>query len=147
VCTTTGTIQAVPVVASAEETGPMLTVPLEPVDHVSVTMLVDNVADLLAVDTGPARRPFIGDATRGSSPLFEDGWLYEGLVAEHGFSVLVTVERGGAQRRILFGAGLSPDALVTNMRRMGLDRVTSRSSCSATGTPTTPPAWTASSAP
>jgi len=86
-------------------------------------------------------------ATRGSSPLFEDGWLYEGLVAEHGFSVLVTVERGGAQRRILFDAGLSPDALVTNMRRMGLDRVTSRSSCSATGTPTTPPAWTASSAP
>src|ERR1019366_3922896 len=59
--------------------------------------------------------------TRGSSPLFEDGWLYEGLVAEHGFSVLVTVERGGAQQRILFDAGLSPDALVTNMRRMGLD--------------------------
>ncbi len=35
--------------------------------------------------------------------------------------MLVTVERGGAQHRILFDAGLSPDALVTNMLRLGLD--------------------------
>ncbi len=77
-CTTAGTNHAVPVMASAEETGPLLTIPLEPVDAVSVTTLVDNVTDLLAMDTGSAKRPFIGDATRGSSPLFEDGWLYEG---------------------------------------------------------------------
>jgi 7,8-dihydropterin-6-yl-methyl-4-(beta-D-ribofuranosyl)aminobenzene 5'-phosphate synthase len=122
VCNTDGTItQAVPVVAGAEEAGPLLTIPLEPVDAVTATTLVDNVTDLLAVDAGPARRPFIGDATRGSSPLFEGGWLYEGLIAEHGFSVLVTVERGGMAHRILFDAGLSPDALVTNMRRLGLD--------------------------
>ncbi len=121
-CNTDGTItQAVPVVAGAEEAGPLLTIPLEPVDAVTVTTLVDNVIDLLAVDVGPARRPFIGDATRGSSPLFEGGWMYEGLVAEPGFSVLVTVERGGVAHRILFDAGLSPDALVTNMRRLGLD--------------------------
>jgi 7,8-dihydropterin-6-yl-methyl-4-(beta-D-ribofuranosyl)aminobenzene 5'-phosphate synthase len=99
----------------------VLTIPLEPVDAVAVTTLVDNVTDLLAMGTGPAKRPFIGDAARGSSPLFEEGWLYEGLVAEHGFSVLVTVERGGTEHRILFDAGLSPDALVTNMRRLGLD--------------------------
>jgi 7,8-dihydropterin-6-yl-methyl-4-(beta-D-ribofuranosyl)aminobenzene 5'-phosphate synthase len=127
VCTTTTTgaiIQAALVAASAEDAGeltPKLTVPLEPVDAVSVTTLVDNVTDLLAIDAGPAKRPFIGDAVRGSSPLFEEGWLYEGLIAEHGFSVLVTVTRGGSDHRILFDAGLSPDALVTNMRRLGLD--------------------------
>ena len=121
-CNTDGTItQAVPVVAGAEEAGPLLTIPLEPVDAVTATTLVDNVTDLLAVDAGPARRPFIGDATRGSSPLFEGGWLYEGLIAEHGFSVLVTTQRGGTAHRVLFDAGLSPDALVTNMRRLGLD--------------------------
>ena len=120
-CTTIGTTQAVPAVARSEETGPRLTVPLEPVDQVTVTTLVDNVTDLLAVDTGPARRPFTGDAVRGPSTLFEDGWTYEGLIAEHGFSVLLTVVRGGAEHRVLFDAGLSPDALVTNMRRLGLD--------------------------
>ena len=121
-CTTADAgAQVVPIVADAEEGQPLLSIPLEPVDRVSVTTLVDNVTDLLAMDVGPARRPFIGDAVRGPSPLFEDGWLYEGLVAEHGFSVLVTVERSGTQHRILFDAGLSPDALVTNMRRLGLD--------------------------
>lgn len=75
-CTTTGAARAVPV-AGAEQSALLLTIPLEPVEAVSVTTLVDNVTDLLAMDTGPARRPFIGDAVRGPSPLFEDGWLYE----------------------------------------------------------------------
>jgi hypothetical protein len=76
VCTTTPgpMTKPVPVAPGAEEARPV-TIPLEPVDRVSVTTLVHNVTDLLAMDTGPARRPFIGDATRGSSPLFEDGWL------------------------------------------------------------------------
>ena len=118
-CTTAGSIT--PAVTAAQQAGRQLTIPLEPVGAVTITTLVDNVTDLLAMDAGPARRPFIGDAVRGSSPLFEGGWLYEGLIAEHGFSVLVTVERGGTAHRILFDAGLSPDALVTNMRRLGLD--------------------------
>jgi len=115
--------QAGPVAAAAaaEQTEPRLTIPLEPVDHVSVTTLVDNVTDLLALDAGPAKRPFIGDAVRSPSALFDEGWMYAGLIAEHGFSALVTVTRGGAQHQILFDAGLSPDALVTNMGRLGLD--------------------------
>jgi 7,8-dihydropterin-6-yl-methyl-4-(beta-D-ribofuranosyl)aminobenzene 5'-phosphate synthase len=94
---------------------------LEPVDRVSLTTLVDNVTDLLAVDTGPAIRPSIDKAPRGGSALFEGGWLYEGLIAEHGFSMLVTVEQAGREHRLLFDAGLSPDAMVTNMRRLGID--------------------------
>src|SRR5215475_11700324 len=87
-CTTTEG-PAVPVAAAGAAAEPRLTIPLEPVDEVTITTLVDNVTDLLAVDTGPARRPFIGDAVRGPSSLFDDG--------------------------------LSPDALVTNMRRLGVD--------------------------
>jgi 7,8-dihydropterin-6-yl-methyl-4-(beta-D-ribofuranosyl)aminobenzene 5'-phosphate synthase len=121
VCTTSGSGQAIPVTAAREDTAPPVTIPLVPVDQVTITTLVDNVTDLLAVDTGPARRPFIGDAVRGPSALFEEGWGYEGLIAEHGFSALVTVTAGGARHQVLFDAGLSPDALVTNMRRLGID--------------------------
>ena len=54
-CISGGTIaQAVPVAAGAEESGPLLSIPLEPVDAVTVTTLVDNVTDLLAMDAGPA---------------------------------------------------------------------------------------------
>jgi 7,8-dihydropterin-6-yl-methyl-4-(beta-D-ribofuranosyl)aminobenzene 5'-phosphate synthase len=120
-CTTVGGGQAVPATTAREDTAPPLSIPLLPVDQVTITTLVDNVTDLLAVDAGPARRPFIGDATRGPSTLFEEGWAYEGLVAEHGFSALVTVTAAGARHQILFDAGLSPDALATNMRRLGVD--------------------------
>ena len=39
---------------------PMQAVPLEPVDAVVVTMLIDNVSDMLLQDQGPAKR--VGDA-------------------------------------------------------------------------------------
>ncbi|MGB6457898.1 MAG: MBL fold metallo-hydrolase [Streptosporangiaceae bacterium] len=121
-CTTDGIVtRAVSVAASSEQAEPLLTIPLAPVESVTITTLVDNVADMLAVDAGPAIRPFVGDATRVPSPLFEQGWRAEGLMAEHGFSALVSVQRGGATHRILFDAGLSPDAMVTNMRRLGVE--------------------------
>jgi 7,8-dihydropterin-6-yl-methyl-4-(beta-D-ribofuranosyl)aminobenzene 5'-phosphate synthase len=124
-CTSTGGGQPLPVttaaVAAADSPGPRLSIPLEPVDEVTITTLVDNVTDLLAADAGPARRPSLGDARRERSALFTEGWAYEGLIAEHGFSALVTVTAGGARHQVLFDAGLSPDTLVTNMRRLGLD--------------------------
>lgn len=109
-----------PQVSINPDAEPRLTIPPEPVDRITVTTLVDNVTDLLATDTGPAKRPFIGDAVRGSSSFFEEGWRYEELVAEHGFSALVTVVHGDAQHRILFDAGLSPGGLATNMARLGI---------------------------
>ena len=36
----------------------------------------------------------------------------------HGFSCLVTVEKGGRAVRVLFDAGLTPDGLIENMRRL-----------------------------
>ena len=64
----------------------MQTVALEPVDAVTVTILVDNVSDMLLEDQGPARR--VGDAGRPLPHrplgLFEEGETVDELRAEHG---------------------------------------------------------------
>ena len=47
--------------------------------------------------------------------------MFDGPVGEHGFSALVEVELAdGARHRLLFDTGVSPDGMVTNMRRLGL---------------------------
>ena len=89
----------------------MEAIALEPVDALTVTTLVDNVTDLLLVDEGPAKRFSLARAVDLTG---------DALRAEHGFSCLVTVERAGRTTRILFDAGLTPDGLVENMRRLEL---------------------------
>ena len=93
---------------------------LEPVDEVVVTTLVDNVYDaLLSGDQRTTRASFgVGIAP---APQFEGGTTSVGLVAEHGFSALVTVRRGSSATTLLFDTGLSPDAMVTNADRLGVD--------------------------
>jgi len=100
----------------------MPNVPLEPVDSVTVTTLVDNVTDMLLQDQGPAKRPPLGGPTAPRLPaaFLEGSEAFDAPRAEHGFSVLVTVAKGGKERRILFDAGLTPDGLVENMRRLDL---------------------------
>jgi 7,8-dihydropterin-6-yl-methyl-4-(beta-D-ribofuranosyl)aminobenzene 5'-phosphate synthase len=93
---------------------------LEPVDALSVTVLVDNVTDMLLVDEGPARRPPIGGVPRVSAPMLDLGEAFDGLRAEHGFAALVSVVRDGREHRLLFDTGISPDGLVENMRRLEL---------------------------
>jgi 7,8-dihydropterin-6-yl-methyl-4-(beta-D-ribofuranosyl)aminobenzene 5'-phosphate synthase len=51
----------------------------------------------------------------------EGGGAPEALLAEHGFSVLVTVTKGESRHHILFDAGTSPDGVVENMRRLEVD--------------------------
>src|SRR5215469_18642335 len=69
---------------------------LEPVDEVVVTTLVDNVYDaLLDGDETVQRAPF--SAGKAEAPQFESGITTIGLMAEHGFSALVTVRRGARQ--------------------------------------------------
>jgi 7,8-dihydropterin-6-yl-methyl-4-(beta-D-ribofuranosyl)aminobenzene 5'-phosphate synthase len=95
---------------------------LEPVDALTVTTLVDNVTDLLLADEGPAKRPPLAPAAYPDLParFLEGGRTGDALRAEHGFSCLVTVEKAGRVTRVLFDAGLSPDGLVENMRRLGI---------------------------
>jgi 7,8-dihydropterin-6-yl-methyl-4-(beta-D-ribofuranosyl)aminobenzene 5'-phosphate synthase len=94
---------------------------LEPVDSVVVTTLIDNVTDVFMPDQGPARR---GRASRGpqrAEPLMEGGQGPDALVAEHGFSALVTIGKAGREHSFLFDTGTSPDGMTENMRRLQID--------------------------
>src|SRR3954447_8241503 len=95
-------------------------IPLEPVDTLSVTVLVDNVVDMLLLDEGPARRPPMGSGPRVPAPVLDLGEAFDALRAEHGFSALVTFARGGREHRLLFDTGISPDGMLENMRRLEL---------------------------
>ena len=98
----------------------MEAIALEPVDALTVTTLVDNVTDSLLADQGPARRPPITGSARVPARLLAGGDTDDALRAEHGFSALVTIAKGGRETRVLFDAGRTPDGLVENMRRLGL---------------------------
>jgi 7,8-dihydropterin-6-yl-methyl-4-(beta-D-ribofuranosyl)aminobenzene 5'-phosphate synthase len=90
------------------------------VDEVVVTTLVDNVYDaLLGEQENITRAPFA--AGTAQAPQFESGTTRVGLMAEHGFSALVSVRTGSSTTSVLFDTGLSPDAMVTNADRLGVD--------------------------
>ncbi len=80
------------------------------VENASVTCLVDNSVDLLLPSTEMARR----------APLLDD-WNSRPLIAEHGFSAILTLGVGGRTRRVLFDAGLDPHAATQNASVMNLD--------------------------
>ena len=88
---------------------PDVEIDLEPVDSVVVTTLMDNVTDNLMPDQGPARRAGIGRGPWRPAAVMEDGQAPDALIAEHGFSALVTVTKAGREHRFLFDAGTSPD--------------------------------------
>jgi 7,8-dihydropterin-6-yl-methyl-4-(beta-D-ribofuranosyl)aminobenzene 5'-phosphate synthase len=97
---------------------------LEPVDRVWLTTLVDNLSDLLLLDQGPAKRFGVlamAGMPRIPEPLFVQGETVEGLQAEHGFSMLVTVERGDRRSHVVFDTGMTPNTMIDNMRRLGVD--------------------------
>src|SRR5690242_2879420 len=96
----------------------METVPLEPVDALTITTLADNFTDMLLVDEGPARRPAV--RVLEAADFMVGGRTRDALRAEHGFSALVTVRRGDRERQVLFDAGMTPDGVVENMRRLEL---------------------------
>ena len=98
-------------------------VTLVPVDAVTLTTLVDNSTDLLLADQGPVHRHGLLAATAASrlaTNVLDTGETYDIPLAEHGFSMLVTVTRDGHDHHLLFDAGMTPDGLSDNMRRLGL---------------------------
>ncbi len=108
---------AVPRAASGSAVDPIA---LEPVDEIVITTLVDNAYDgLLEGDERTTRAPL--NAGLAEAPQFETGSTAVGLMAEHGFSALVSVRRGPTTTTLLFDTGLSPDAMVTNAGRLGAD--------------------------
>jgi 7,8-dihydropterin-6-yl-methyl-4-(beta-D-ribofuranosyl)aminobenzene 5'-phosphate synthase len=94
-------------------------VALEPVDAIEITTLVDNVFDTLLTSDERTRRA--GSGATVAAPQFETGRTAPGMLAEHGYSALVTVRRAGRSTTLLFDTGRSPDAMVTNADRLGID--------------------------
>jgi 7,8-dihydropterin-6-yl-methyl-4-(beta-D-ribofuranosyl)aminobenzene 5'-phosphate synthase len=93
---------------------------LQPVDEVRITTLVDNVFDALLAGDDRVSRVGFGKG-RVTAAQFEDGSTHAGLRAEHGFAALVTVRRGASTTTLLFDTGLSPDGMVDNADRLGVD--------------------------
>src|SRR5438105_1085615 len=97
-------------------------IPLEPVDSLTVTTLVDNVFDVFMPDQGPAHR--VSPATAGGTlptATMIAGVVPDQLIAEHGLSLLLTVTKGQNSHQLLFDTGVSPDGMVGNMDRLQLD--------------------------
>jgi 7,8-dihydropterin-6-yl-methyl-4-(beta-D-ribofuranosyl)aminobenzene 5'-phosphate synthase len=81
------------------------TVSLLQVDHVTITTILDNSIDLLLTNTEVAKRIHLG------AHPFERPQP----VAEHGFSVLISVKRGEKSGTVLFDTGLSPRSFLYNV--------------------------------
>jgi 7,8-dihydropterin-6-yl-methyl-4-(beta-D-ribofuranosyl)aminobenzene 5'-phosphate synthase len=94
---------------------------LQPVDEVVITTLMDNSYDALMTDGGPARRTPFARLPQVNAAQFAGGHTSSGLVAEHGFSALVTTRRGNTTHTILFDTGVSPDGMAGNIERLGMD--------------------------
>jgi 7,8-dihydropterin-6-yl-methyl-4-(beta-D-ribofuranosyl)aminobenzene 5'-phosphate synthase len=90
------------------ESAPALTgrwpIRLDPVDRVEVVIVVDNFVDLLMAGSDDVGRYLASD--------FGDR---DQLIAEHGFSALVTVESHGRRSSVLYDGGLTPTALARNL--------------------------------
>ena len=99
-----------------------LQIPLEPVDRLTITTLVDNVFDVFMPDQGPAHRVPPGSSGRRlATATMLGGALPDQLVAEHGLSLLLEITRGARTHRLLFDTGVSPDGMIANMDRLEID--------------------------
>ena len=76
-----------------------------PVDVADVTILVDNFLDILLPSDEVAHR----------APLHYDWSDREQLIAEHGYSLLLTVVREGRSESVLYDAGLGRKTVLHNM--------------------------------
>lgn len=80
-------------------------IPLHEVDEVGITIVMDNVIDVLMAGTPVAHRYALpSDAFDHPQPL-----------AQHGFSVLLNVKRGEKRGTLLFDTGVSPEGLLHNI--------------------------------
>ncbi|MFL5705155.1 MAG: MBL fold metallo-hydrolase [Ktedonobacteraceae bacterium] len=78
---------------------------LLPVDVADVTILVDNVVDILLSSSEIAQRPPMPSILGVQVPL----------IADHGYSLLLTVQRDGHTASVLYDAGLGRNTVLHNM--------------------------------
>jgi 7,8-dihydropterin-6-yl-methyl-4-(beta-D-ribofuranosyl)aminobenzene 5'-phosphate synthase len=87
----------------------MRTVTLEPVDALEVLILVDNVSDAL-----------LGSSEVALRPAFSLNPASDQLLAEHGYSLLLTIERGGNRHSMLYDAGFTRRTALHNLDVLGV---------------------------
>ena len=85
---------------------------LNEVDRVEIQTLQDNYIDVAAFDGT--------DVVKRAMPL-KDGEIKNSILAEHGFSAVVTATAGGTSRNLLFDFGFSPQGAAFNADALGLD--------------------------
>ena len=90
---------------------PFASVDLKPVDAVEVTIVMDLYLDVLMASAEGVRR----------FQVAYDWTDRDCLLAEHGFSALVSVEADGSRSSVLYDAGLSAHALKQNLDVMQVD--------------------------
>jgi 7,8-dihydropterin-6-yl-methyl-4-(beta-D-ribofuranosyl)aminobenzene 5'-phosphate synthase len=89
-----------------------MTVQLKPVDRVEILTLQDNYIDIAAHDgTAVVQRPTSVDASGNRISI----------LAEHGFSAVVSLAFEGGARKILFDFGFSATGALQNARALGVD--------------------------
>ena len=86
-------------------------VTLEPVEAADVTIVVDNSLDILLPNERGAQR----------APLHHDWSEREQLIAEHGYSLLLTIQHNGVRESILYDAGLGRKTVIHNLDVLGLN--------------------------
>lgn len=87
----------------------MNVIALQPVDALEVLILVDNVSDALLASNQVARRP-----------PFSLNPETDQLLAEHGYSLLLTVERNGSRQSLLYDAGFTRHTALHNLDVLGV---------------------------
>lgn len=81
---------------------------IQPVDKVSITVLVDNYTDLLRADNGSVvHRPILSDGKT--------------LLAEHGLSLFIQVKAAGKSHTVLMDTGASASVLEKNAEILNVD--------------------------
>ncbi len=89
-----------------------ITLQLETVDRVEILTLMDNYIDVLLPGSDIVQRPPL--ATGGQIPTTT-------VVAEHGLSLLVTVQKGEESRSVLLDTGWTPIGVIHNMNVLGIN--------------------------
>lgn len=86
--------------------------PLQAVDRVEITTIIDNYVDLMLQDTPLVKRPPL--STGKELPK-------DTLAAEHGLSLMVKTYRGSESHSIIFDAGYNENGVMHNIDQLGID--------------------------
>lgn len=85
---------------------------LKAVDRVEILTLQDNYVDLVALDSN--------EIVQRALPL-KDGEIKNSVLAEHGFSAMVTINQADAARALLFDFGFSEHGAAFNAEALDAD--------------------------